>query len=171
MKKIVALLLVVLLAVSILAGCTPVTVRGGGWIPVYNSEPEAVPKTVQTKTIAVPDGKATFGFTINSYNVVYENDVPVSWDVKGNLVYNDHVKKVRIKGVITDANHDGIQGNIYGTYSNKKMEGYFHAWVIDNGEPGAEDVFGIELSDGLDITYSNVGLLGGGNVQLFPSKK
>jgi len=108
-------------------------VTGGGWI----------------------NDKATFG---------------VSGGIKSNkfwgqLSYNDHTNGVKVKSssvtayIVIDEVTRQIEGianiNGSGAFTYKVI-------VVDNGEPGRNDSFSIELSNG----YNASGTLHGGNIQL-----
>jgi hypothetical protein len=108
-------------------------VTGGGWI----------------------NDKATFGVSGGIKNNKF-------W---GQLSYNDHTNGVKVKSssvtayIVIDAVTRQIEGvadiNGSGSFTYKVI-------VVDNGEPGRNDSFSIELSNG----YSASGTLKGGNIQL-----
>jgi hypothetical protein len=110
-------------------------VTGGGWI----------------------NSKSTFGVSGGIKNGKF-------W---GNLSFDNHQKNnpVKIKStsvtayIVIDALTRQIEGiakvNGKGSYQYKVI-------VVDNGEPGRQDTFSVELSNG----YATSGLLTGGNIQL-----
>lgn len=108
-------------------------VTGGGWI----------------------NDKATFGVSGGIKNNKF-------W---GHLSYNDHTNGVKVKSssvtayIVIDAVTRQIEGvasvNGSGSFTYKVV-------VVDNGEPGRNDSFSIELSNG----YNASGALKGGNIQL-----
>lgn len=107
-------------------------VTGGGWI----------------------NDKATFGVSGGIKNNKF-------W---GQLSYNDHngvkVKSTSVTAyIVIDAATRQIEGianiNGGGSFTYKVV-------VVDNGEPGRNDSFSIELSNG----YNAAGTLGGGNIQI-----
>lgn len=113
-------------------------VTGGGWIK------------------GTYDAKATFG---------------VSGGIKqgefwGQLSYNDHAKngvKVKSSSVTAYVVIDEVTRKIEGIATiNGQGSFTYTVIVVDNGEPGRDDTFSIELSNG----YSNSGTLSGGNIQL-----
>jgi hypothetical protein len=108
-------------------------VTGGGWI----------------------NDKATFGVSGGIKNNEF-------W---GNLSYNDHKNGVKVKStsvtayIVIDSVTRQIEGvanvNDGGSFTYKVV-------VVDNGEPGRNDSFSIELSNG----YNASGTLRGGNIQI-----
>jgi hypothetical protein len=108
-------------------------VTGGGWI----------------------NDKATFG---------------VSGGIKGNkfwgqLSYNDHANGVKVKSSSVTAYIviDDVTRQIEGVASiNGSGSFNYKVIVVDNGEPGRDDSFSIELSNG----YNASGKLSGGNIQI-----
>ena len=120
--------------------CTPPSTPGakvtaGGWIDVAG-------------------GKGTFGLTAQV------KDTP-----SGNLTYQDHglldrtVKSISITGVSVSGNCAQILG--MATVNGAGSVG-FNVLVCDNGEPGTNDTFSINMNDG----YIAGGTLRGGNVQI-----
>ena len=116
-------------------------VTGGGWINVSSHD------------------KATFA---------------VSGGIKddkfwGNLSYNDHKNNVKVKStsvtayIVIDANTRQIEG---AAKLNDHTAVTYKVVVVDNGEPGRNDSFSIELSNG----YHASGILSGrscsGNIQI-----
>ncbi len=83
----------------------------------------------------------------------------------GNLSYNDHKNGVKVKStsvtayIVIDAITRQIEGvakvNDQGSFTYKVV-------VVDNGEPGRNDSFSIELSNG----YNASGTCQGGNIQI-----
>jgi len=108
-------------------------VTGGGWI----------------------NDKATFGVSGGIKNNEF-------W---GDLSYNDHKNGVKIKSTSVTAYLiiDAVTRQIEGV-ANVNGQGAFtyKVVVVDNGEPGRNDRFSIELSNG----YSASGTLQGGNIQI-----
>lgn len=108
-------------------------VTGGGWI----------------------DDKATFGVSGGIKNDKF-------W---GQLSFNDHngvkVKSTSVTGYFVI---DAVTRQIDGTARlNGKEPVTYTVIVTDNGEPGRDDSFSLELSDGFSISGT---LIGGGNIQL-----
>jgi hypothetical protein len=110
-------------------------VTGGGWIDV-------------------PGGKGTFGLTAQ-----VNATTPT-----GNLTYQDHVQNRTVKStMITAVIVSDNCARILGTATvNGAGALVFEVIVCDNGEPGKDDTFEINMSDG----YSASGTLRGGNVQI-----
>ncbi len=106
--------------------------------------------------IELADKKGTCGFECD-----YTAGAPAP---TGNLTYQDHDTGMTIKSIKYDGL--GIVGNhawIYGTCTiDGQGEHVFRVDVIDNGEPGSNDVFNISLDTG----YSKGDKLGGGNVTI-----
>lgn len=107
-------------------------VTGGGWI----------------------DGKATFGVSGGIKNDRF-------W---GQLSYNDHSGvKVKSSKVTSYMVIDEVTRQIEGIARlNGKTTVTYKVIVVDNGEPGRNDSFSLELSNG----YTASGNLKGGNIQL-----
>jgi hypothetical protein len=147
-----ALVLVIVVAL-LLAGCN--TARGGGWIDSALTE----------------GGKATFGFKF----------VCKEGEASGQLQYNDHGDwngvHVRFHAVVdptTSICGGAIGTGIFtGTYTPQPKKagpgGVFTVGVVDGGEPGpsSDDLFAIQLTDGVFNGYTNSGSLGGGNIQVW----
>ncbi|MFO7611232.1 MAG: post-COAP-1 domain-containing protein [Clostridia bacterium] len=156
-RKLLAVAVMLIFSAVVLSGCMeygPVTVRGGGWLLAYGGE-----------------GKATFGFTVDCVNIVYADEEPESWEIKGNFVYNDHAGKIRIKGEIMGAYYSEGVGVFGGECVFDGEPAQFAVFVADMGEPATGDYFAIEIRDGNEQPlYINEGLIGGGNIQLFPMK-
>jgi hypothetical protein len=80
-----------------------------------------------------------------------------------------HVDSVQITGYLSDG---GLTRDICGlATTNNPADGqpmFFRVRLIDNGEPGTADQFGIRLSNGYTVATRllNAGMHGGGNVQL-----
>jgi hypothetical protein len=128
-------------------------VTGGGWI-YANSDATTAHKSWWSRWFR--NDKATFGVSGGIKNGEY-------W---GQLSYNDHgrdgikVKSTEITGyVIIDAETRQIDGiakvDGSGSYT-------FTVIIVDNGEPGREDSFSLEVSNG----YSASGTVSGGNIQI-----
>ena len=140
----------------------PITVKGGGWLPYYG-EQENPPETEE------PIGKTTFGFTVKCFNAMEEDGV-WSYDVKGHLQYVDHNTKMAISGKVSEATQFDEGGIFYGEYTSGGETGTFTVGVIDNGEPGTNDYFGISIDSGPYEGYINEGKLSGGNIQIIASE-
>jgi hypothetical protein len=113
-------------------------VTGGGWIKCLKNE------------------KATFGISGGIKNDKF-------W---GQLSFNDHAKKnVKVKSISVTAYIilDSVTRQIEGIarLNNKAIVSY-KIIVTDNGEPGSNDKFSLELSNGYYVS----GILEGGNIQL-----
>ncbi|MBT8248630.1 MAG: hypothetical protein KJN81_00080 [Acidimicrobiia bacterium] len=140
-----SLLLIVVLAISLLAtGCK---VTGGGWITTQDGD------------------KATFSFT-------YECDEGVA---RGQFTYHHRAEGVNVKGTFDvdscideDAEEDVLYG-LFATYAPQPAKlgdgGVAEIYIVDDGEPGTDDFFGIVLDDGVYDGYEESGTLGGGNIQ------
>ncbi|RPI04387.1 MAG: DUF3494 domain-containing protein [Ignavibacteriae bacterium] len=122
-------------------------VTGGGWIKAdtdHNSHKKH------------DDNKATFGVSGGIKNGKF-------W---GQLSYNDHSKngiKVKSTNVTAYIVIDPVTRQIEGIARvNGKGAYTYTVVVVDNGEPGRNDIFSLELSNG----YSASGTLNGGNIQL-----
>ncbi|MCX5673366.1 MAG: hypothetical protein NTU94_18785, partial [Planctomycetota bacterium] len=106
--------------------------------------------------IELADKKGTCGFNCE---YVAGADAPT-----GHLTYQDHDTGMTVQSV--DMVAMGIVGNHAWFYGTCTVEGeaghWFRVDVIDNGEPGSDDVFNIQLDTG----YSKGGKLGGGNVTI-----
>ena len=93
----------------------------------------------------------------------------------GHLNYVDHsngyhVDSLEISGYLTPSPGSNIR-DICGTATTNFAEAqpvFFRVRLVDNGEPGVADLFGIRLSNGYAVTSRLLGrgLQGGGNVQL-----
>ena len=112
-------------------------ITGGGWIDVLG-------------------GRGTFGLTARA---------SVDGTPSGNLTYQDHsllsrtVKSTSITSVVVDGDCARINGT---ATVNGSGAVDFQTQVCDNGEPGNNDTFSINMSDG----YSASGTLRGGNIQI-----
>ena len=108
-------------------------VTGGGWITLSS-------------------GRATFAIAGG----------PGGW---GHLQFSDH-NGLKVKGTGVTGYGPGTTGptsrRIDGTADWTGGGGTYHAEVADNGEPGVNDTFRLELSNG----YTAAGTLDGGNIQL-----
>ncbi len=82
---------------------------------------------------------------------------------RGQLQYIDHTTKLKVHSESIDADTFLINGNC-ATFTGVTKDGLdFTATACDNGEPGKDvDTFSIQLSD----SYSNSGVISGGNIQL-----
>jgi hypothetical protein len=108
-------------------------VTGGGWI----------------------NDKATFGVSGGIKNNKF-------W---GHLSYNDHANGVKVKSSSVTAYIviDAVTRQIEGIASINESDSFtYKVVVVDNGEPGRNDSFSIELSNG----YSASGTLRGGNITI-----
>lgn len=92
----------------------------------------------------------------------------------GHLNYVDHttglhVDSVEITGYLTTDPPSNVR-DICGiaTTNGPDAQVRFRVRLVDNGEPGTGDMFGIRLSNGYVVTtrFLNSGLAGGGNIQL-----
>jgi hypothetical protein len=119
-------------------------VTGGGWIDGSSTGSNN------------KHDKATFGVSGGIKNDKF-------W---GQLSFNDHSKngiKVKSSSITAYVIIDQFTRRIVGTATiNGKGSYIFTAIVVDNGEPGTNDKFSLELSNGYIIT----GTLQGGNIQL-----
>jgi hypothetical protein len=81
-----------------------------------------------------------------------------------------HVDSVQITGYLTPFQGSTIRDicGLATTNANEPQPVAFRIRLIDNGEPGVADQFGIRLSNGYVVTTRllNGGMGGGGNVQL-----
>jgi len=94
----------------------------------------------------------------------------------GHLNFMDHntgysVNSLDILGYMASSAAGPTVRDICGTATTNVAEGqpvYFRIRLVDNGEPGIADQFGIRLSTGYHVTTRmlNEGQKGGGNVQL-----
>ena len=112
-------------------------ITGGGWIDVLM-------------------GKGTFGLTAKASN---------SGTPSGNLTYQDHgVQDRTVKSTaITSVTVSGNCAQILGTATVNGAGAFgFQVQVCDLGEPGDNDTFSINMSDG----YTAAGTLRGGNIQI-----
>jgi len=122
-------------------------VTGGGWIV----SPIISPKK---------NNKATFGFVAHYVN---GSTIPT-----GNIQYNDFIAKLKVHGNVTTLNVDKetntsiFSGIAKITNSTGTIIGTYTVTVIDNGEPGNNDIFNITLSTG----YTTEDTLGKGNIQI-----
>jgi hypothetical protein len=87
---------------------------------------------------------------------------------RGNLSFQDHGRdgiKVKSTGITAYSIIDEATRRIDGKANINDKEGFtFICIVSDNGEPGNNDFFSLELSNGYTIS----GILNGGNIQLHP---
>jgi hypothetical protein len=102
------------------------------------------------------NGKSTFGVTGGSKHNNF----------RGNLSFQDHGRdgiKVKSTSITRYTVIDPVTRRIEGTANiNGKGIFAFICIVSDNGEPGTNDFFSLELSNG----YHASGILSGGNIQL-----
>src|SRR2546425_250522 len=113
-------------------------VTGGGWIQGAGAS-----------------GKATFGFVAG----------PGGTPNRGHLTLKDDSTGQTVNGTVINSFTECSlgQSNFNGTDTNNNA---FAVQAADNGEPGAgRDSFTINGSDQSGFSYSNSGLLGGGNIQ------
>ncbi|MFO7637427.1 MAG: hypothetical protein R6W96_08975 [Clostridia bacterium] len=159
-KQSIMLIAVMCVAMMLLAGCVeliPVTVRGGGWI---DAEP-MMPEQVDGRS-----GKATFGFTVECYDYVYEDDFVTNYSVRGHLSYVDKVNGIRINGDVIFATLDGDDMGIFSGTCAPGM--HFTVGVTGSDKPGEYGTFFIELSnDEGEILYMNGGPIRQGNIRIF----
>jgi len=82
----------------------------------------------------------------------------------GHLTYIDHGNGLKVKGTgVTEYTKlDDVTRRIKGTADINGSPGTYQVDVADNGEPGRNDTFSLELSNG----YKASGNLAGGNIQL-----
>jgi hypothetical protein len=114
---------------------TATNTTGGGWI-------------------AVPGGKATFGFSAKMQDGV----------ASGHLEYNDHafpltVHSTTINSITTTGCTTTMTG--FADVSPGPTPQSYEIDVTDGGEPGTQDFFKITVG-----TYIRSGFLGGGNIQV-----
>ena len=82
-----------------------------------------------------------------------------------------HLNSVEVTGFFNPTTDPNVR-DICGTATTNAAEPqpvYFHIRLIDNGEPGVADQFGIRVSGGYEVTLPRLlaaGRKGGGNVQL-----
>lgn len=156
-KKFLVIAVLLLFLVPLISGCDPfelptrIMVNGGGWIEAPLSE-----QSVRAETGGAE--KATFGFTFDMYDIVWESMVPTDYKVRGHLTYVDHVTGEKVIGPVTDVLM--IEpGGITGTYG--KGTGTFTFMPFD-GDP---DEFAIEITGGEYNGYMNSGNVEGGNIE------
>ncbi len=121
-------------------------VTGGGWIV---SPITPVPKN---------NNKATFGFIAHFVN---GNAIP-----SGNLEYTDHVIGMKVLGNVTalSVNKTTMTATFSGIAKVNGEGGFaYTVTVVDNGEPGRMDTFGIKIPG---KNYVASAKLGGGNIQI-----
>ena len=93
----------------------------------------------------------------------------------GHLNYVDHdtgyhVDSIEVTGYLTPSPDSNIR-DVCGTATTNAAEAqpvFFRVRLVDNGEPGVADLFGIRLSNGYSVPARLLGrgMHGGGNVQL-----
>ncbi len=121
-------------------------VTGGGWI--------VSPITPAPKN----SNKATFGFVAH----FIDNSTTPS----GNLQYDDKAAGLTAHGNVTKLSVDKTTmiATFSGTAKVNGIDGYaYTVTAVDNGEPGKNDTFAIDIPG---IPYSANGTLGGGNIQI-----
>jgi hypothetical protein len=118
-----------------------------------------VPNTATSTTgggwIAVPGGKATFGFAANVS----------SGTQSGHLEYNDHASPLTVHSTtIFSITTTGCTTTMTGSadVSPGPTPQNYQIDVTDGGEPGTQDFFRITVGG----TYMQSGFLGGGNIQV-----
>jgi len=123
-------------------------VTGGGWI----------------LGICLDDAKKTFGF-----NAMRDKDGLL----KGKLEYVDHGTKMNVHGDIDSLVINGNEAMFGGNCRVNGEDGYtLWVHVVDWGEPGRDDYFGISVRGPGDFFYWASGTLGpnpgggGGNIQI-----
>jgi hypothetical protein len=155
MTRWVQVVSLVIAAMLLLVGCRKAT--GGGWLPS-----------------ATGAGKATIAFTANCKQ--RGSDAMLT----GQLQYHDRPAGVRLHGMVnftaaastcaemaslSDPNESRLSGPYRPQPGGKG--GTFNVQVRDNGEPGGgNDVFCIDLFDGIHTGYSNCQPLAKGNIQV-----
>lgn len=81
----------------------------------------------------------------------------------GSFSYDDPATPISFRSMkITSLIITGNQAHITGTGKIGKKKGSFTLDVTDNGEPGTNDFFSLQLSNG----YSATGFLSSGNIQI-----
>ncbi|PYX56941.1 MAG: hypothetical protein DMG73_14175 [Acidobacteria bacterium] len=86
----------------------------------------------------------------------------------GHLNYIDHDTGLHVKSITIESYTEPTAGSLRRDFcgtadTNQFGEVKFHAAVVDNGEPGTADRFGLALSNGY---IASTRTLGGGNIQL-----
>ncbi|MCU1283901.1 MAG: hypothetical protein JWO13_251 [Acidobacteriales bacterium] len=122
-------------------------VTGGGWVP------QTSPTALKTS-----NGKANFGLVAGCKHHAF-------W---GHLNFIDHTNKLHVNSTsivsYTMIVGQSLRRDFCGTArTNLYGDVKFHVVVVDNGEPGKHDRFGISLSNGYML---HTRYLGGGNIQL-----
>lgn len=148
MKKMIIRVLVVaiilLLAGSVTAVACIGKITGGGFIP---------------SILCDKSGKANYGF------VVMHNDIG---PIKGSLEFQDN--KLNLHSTeITGFNVLSKTDAVFAGYARvNNVDGYrFWAHVSDNGEPGVDDYFEIEIwNPSGNLIYDNGNIRDGGNIQI-----
>jgi hypothetical protein len=102
------------------------------------------------------NGKSTFGISGGAKHKRF----------RGNLSFQEHGRngiKVKSTSITAYAVIDDVTRRIDGVANINGKEAFtFICIVSDNGEPGSDDFFSLELSNGYNIS----GILNGGNIQL-----
>jgi hypothetical protein len=140
--------------------------------------PADVPVSLSSATVPSPcDFVTSGGFVLYSGKKANfgANGGCKNGEFWGHLNYIDHstgysVDSVEITGYLTPTPASNIR-DVCGMATTNAAESqpvYFRVRLIDNGEPGVADQFGIRLSNGYHVTMRmlNAGMRGGGNVQL-----
>jgi hypothetical protein len=168
--RLLGFIAVVIAFAFVLTGCEKLT--GGGWI--------------QSATL-IPGQKATFGFNAKCKNTTVDG-MPVAVFYEGQFEYDDHSFSpvVRIHGDVEPFDFASASGQTCkevaaepglpfsafgGTYRTQpqvvpSLSGDFAVFAADGGEPGSlnGDELTVSLAGG--ITYSNTGIVQGGNIQV-----
>jgi len=159
-KKLLVIAVLLFFLVPLISGCVPIElptrimVNGGGWIETPGSMQPAMEETGNI-------GKATFGFTFDMYDIVWESGIVTSYKVKGHLTYVDHVTGEKIIGPITGVITEE-PGGITGTYGD---DGTFRFTPMAGNNPKDPDYFEIYITSGEYNCYTNYGMLMGGNIK------
>jgi uncharacterized delta-60 repeat protein len=108
-------------------------------------------------SVASPGGAATFAVRAL---------LSKAGEPQGTLTFQDHATGRTVRStVITAVVGNATRARIFGKATIDGAGSFdFVADVVDNGEPGSADVFGIQLGDG----YAAGGTLSGGNIQVHP---
>ena len=147
LSKYMALVMILLLAVVLMTGCSIWTlssgkVTGGGWF------------------IDGDGNKCTFGF-----NAQGDGDWCVDMEFKGQFQFNDHAKPeaTKIHAAVIRLYEHKLDECIYKFKGETKDEKEVVVTVQDLGEPG------VDAGDGIKVEYDGntwEGELGGGNIQV-----
>ncbi|MCK4309448.1 MAG: hypothetical protein KAW42_05695 [Candidatus Atribacteria bacterium] len=143
LTKYMGLVIILLLAVALMTGCTLLTVgkvTGGGWFDCERTE-----------------SKCTFGF-----NAQGDGDWCEGMEFKGQFQFNDHVD-TKIHVQVMKLYEYIFEDNTYKFAGDTKDGDEVVVTVVDNGQPGADE------GDQIRIKYQGKtweGELGGGNIQV-----